>query len=112
MLNATILYILLRNFHLEGSRMLCGSLLSAHDNLCRQILQPTIIRPVVARLRPIIQSSTLIVEMVYIVKRVSWREVMVSPSCHAKVANSLGLAMFVVFLFRKRWLKLFSSSLS
>ena len=27
------------------------------------------------------------------------------PSCHA--ANSLGLAMFVVFLFRKRWLSIF-----
>ncbi|MEB3373590.1 phosphatase PAP2 family protein [Bacteroides sp. CR5/BHMF/2] len=27
------------------------------------------------------------------------------PSCHA--ANSLGLAMFVIFLFRKRWLSIF-----
>ena len=60
------------------------------DQMCSSI-----IRPVVARLRPA-NPDNPIVDMVYIVN--GYRGGSYGfPSCHA--ANSLGLAMFVVFLF-------------
>lgn len=68
------------------------------DQMCSSI-----IRPVVARLRPA-NPENPIVDLVYIVN--GYRGGSYGfPSCHA--ANSLGLAMFVIFLFRKRWLSIF-----
>ena len=98
---ASILYILLRNFHWKA--VLCyvaaiALIITFADQMCSSI-----IRPVVARLRPSNPESP-IVDMVYIVN--GYRGGSYGfPSCHA--ANSLGLAMFVVFLFRKRWLSIF-----
>jgi len=77
---ATILYILLINFHWKV--VLCY---------------------VVARLRPA-NPENPIVDLVHIVN--GYRGGSYGfPSCHA--ANSFGLAMYVVFLFRKRWLSVF-----
>lgn len=63
----------------------------------------SVIRPVVARLRPA-NLENPIVDMVYIVN--GYRGGSYGfPSCHA--ANSFGLAMYVIFLCRKRWLSFF-----
>lgn len=87
---ASILYILLRNFHWKAV-------------LCYVAAIALIIRPVVARLRPSNPESP-IVDMVYIVNNYRGGSYGF-PSCHA--ANSFGLAMYVVFMFRKRWLSIF-----
>ena len=86
-------------FPLEGSRMLCGSY-RAHDNLCRPNVQqyhpPGSGTPA--------NPENPIVDLVHIVN--GYRGGSYGfPSCHA--ANSFGLAMYVVFLFRKRWLSVF-----
>ena len=98
---ATILYILLRNFHWKVVVCYVAAIaltITFADQMCSSI-----IRPVVARLRPA-NPDNPIVDMVYIVN--GYRGGSYGfPSCHA--ANSLGLAMFVVFLFRKRWLSIF-----
>lgn len=77
--------------------MLCGSY-RAHDNLCRPNVQQY--HPPGSGTPASRQSG----QPVYIVN--GYRGGSYGfPSCHA--ANSLGLAMFVVFLFRKRWLSIF-----
>ena len=98
---ASILYILLRNFHWKA--VLCyvaaiALIITFADQMCSSI-----IRPVVARLRPSNPESP-IVDMVYIVNNYRGGSYGF-PSCHA--ANSFGLAMYVVFMFRKRWLSIF-----
>ena len=94
---ATILYILLRNFHWKVVVCYVAAIaltITFADQMCSSI-----IRPVVARLRPA-NPDNPIVDMVYIVN--GYRGGSYGfPSCHA--ANSLGLAMFVVFLFRRRY---------
>lgn len=98
---ATILYILLKNFHWKVVLCYVAAIaltITFADQMCSSI-----IRPVVARLRPA-NPENPIVDMVYIVN--GYRGGSYGfPSCHA--ANSLGLAMFVVSLFRKRWLSIF-----
>ena len=98
---ASILYILLRNFHWKAVLCYVASIaliITFADQMCSSI-----IRPVVARLRPSNPESP-IVDMVYIVNNYRGGSYGF-PSCHA--ANSFGLAMYVVFMFRKRWLSIF-----
>ena len=88
---ATILYILLKNFHWKV--VLCYVAAIA--------LTITFILIISAMPRA---PENPIVDLVYIVN--GYRGGSYGfPSCHA--ANSLGLAMFVIFLFRKRWLSIF-----
>lgn len=98
---ATILYLLLKNFHWKVVLCYVAAIaltITFADQMCSSI-----IRPVVARLRPA-NPANPIVDLVHIVN--GYRGGSYGfPSCHA--ANSFGLAMYVVFLFRKRWLSLF-----
>lgn len=98
---ATILYILLINFHWKVVLCYVAAIaltITFADQMCS-----IIIRPVVARLRPA-NPENPIVDLVHIVN--GYRGGSYGfPSCHA--ANSFGLAMYVVFLFRKRWLSVF-----
>ena len=98
---ATILYILLINFHWKVVLCYVAAIaltITFADQMCSSI-----IRPVVARLRPA-NPENPIVDLVHIVN--GYRGGSYGfPSCHA--ANSFGLAMYVVFLFRKRWLSVF-----
>ena len=98
---ATILYILLKNFHWKAVLCYVAAIaltITFADQICSSL-----IRPVVARLRPGNLESP-IVDMVHIVN--GYRGGRYSfPSCHA--ANSFGLAMYVIFTFRKRWLSIF-----
>ena len=98
---ATILYILLKNFHWKAVLCYVAAIaltITFADQVCSSL-----IRPVVARLRPGNLESP-IVDMVHIVN--GYRGGRYSfPSCHA--ANSFGLAMYVIFTFRKRWLSIF-----
>ena len=98
---AVILYVLLRNFHWKAA--LCyvvgiALVITFADQMCSSV-----IRPWVGRLRPS-NPDNPIAELVYIVngKRGGGFGF---PSCHA--ANSFGLAVFLVCLFRRRWLSLF-----
>lgn len=98
---ASILYLLLKNFHWKA--VLCyvvaiALIITFADQMCSSL-----IRPVVARLRPA-NPENPIVDLVHIVN--GYRGGRYGfPSCHA--ANSFGLAMYVVCLFRKRWLSVF-----
>ncbi|WP_288360677.1 phosphatase PAP2 family protein [uncultured Bacteroides sp.] len=98
---ATILYILLKNFHWKAVLCYVAAIaltITFADQMCSSL-----IRPVVARLRPA-NLENPIVDMVYIVN--GYRGGSYGfPSCHA--ANSFGLAMYVLFTFRKRWLSIF-----
>lgn len=98
---ATIIYILFQNFHWKV--VLCyvvaiALTITFADQMCNSI-----IRPLIGRLRPSHLESP-ISDLVYIVngKRGGGFGF---PSCHA--ANSFGLAVFLICLFRKRWLSLF-----
>ena len=88
---ATILYILLKNFHWKVVMCYVAAIaltITFADQMCSSI-----IRPVVARLRPA-NPENPIVDLVYIVN--GYRGGSYGfPSCHA--ANSLGLAMFVIY---------------
>lgn len=98
---ASILYILLRNFHWKV--VLCYLIAIAltitfADQMCNSF-----IRPLVGRLRPS-NPENPIANLVYIVNgRHGGGNGF--PSCHA--ANSFGLAVFLICLFRKRWLSVF-----
>ena len=98
---AAILYVLFRNFHWKVA--LCytiaiGLTIAFADQMCNSV-----IRPLVGRLRPS-HPDNPIAELVYIVngKRGGGFGF---PSCHA--ANSFGLALFLICLFRKRCLSIF-----
>ena len=82
--------------------MFCVSAIALTITFADQVCA-TLIRPWVARPRPANEFSP-IADLVYIVnERRGGR--FGFPSCHA--SNSFGLAFFLVFLFRKRWLSLF-----
>lgn len=102
---ATILYILLINFHWKVVLCYVAAIaltITFADQMCSSI-----IRPVVARLRPA-NPENPIVDLVHIVN--GYRGGSYGfPSCHA--ANSFGLAMYVVFLFRNFHHNLGSSQL-
>ncbi|MCD8092427.1 MAG: phosphatase PAP2 family protein [Bacteroides sp.] len=98
---AAIWYVMLRNFHWKVT-LLCMIGLALTITFADQVCA-TLIRPYVERLRPSNLNNPLS-EMVHIVNgRRGGR--FGFPSCHA--ANSFGLAFFIFFLFRKRWLTLF-----
>lgn len=98
---ASIFYVMLRNF--SWKTLLCcvvavALIITFADQACA-----TWIRPYVERLRPS-NLENPISEMVHIVGgRRGGRYGF--PSCHA--ANTFGLAFYLFFLFRQRWLTLF-----
>lgn len=92
---ATILYVLLKNYHWKVALCCIVAIaltITFADQMCNSI-----IRPVVERLRPSGNGSP-IAELCHIVngKRGGGYGF---PSCHA--ANSFGLAVFLMLLFRK-----------
>lgn len=98
---ATILYVLLKNFHWK-TVLFCviaiALTITFADQMCNSI-----IRPLVGRLRPSHPDSP-IVSLTYIVNGRHGGGYGF-PSCHA--ANSFGLAVYLILLFRKRWLSIF-----
>lgn len=89
-------------FPLEGSPVLCGCD-RAYHNLCRPDVQQYHPSGSWHVWRPA-NPENPIVDLVHIVN--GYRGGSYGfPSCHA--ANSFGLAMYVIFLFRKRWLSVF-----
>lgn len=98
---ASILYVLLKNFHWKTVLCYVAAIaltITFADQVCSSI-----IRPVVARLRPA-NLENPIVDMVHIVN--GYRGGSYGfPSCHA--ANSFGLALYVVSVFRQRRFSLF-----
>lgn len=98
---ASILYVMLRNFHWKVT-LFCLIGIALTITIADQ-MGATVIRPYVERLRPA-NLENPISGMVHIVN--DYRGGRYGfPSCHA--ANSFGLAFFVSFLFRKRWLTVF-----
>lgn len=95
---AALLYVMLRNFSWKVTLFcLIGVALTTTfaDQVCA-----TLIRPYVERLRPANLDNPLSA-MVHIVN--GYRGGSYGfPSCHA--ANTFGLAFFISFVFRKRWL--------
>lgn len=101
---AAIWYVMLRNFHWRVT-LFCMIALALVITIADQT-GATLIRPYVERLRPA-NLANPISEAVHIVN--GYRGGRYGfPSCHA--ANTFGLACFVWFLFRKRWLTLFIMS--
>lgn len=98
---AAILYVMLRNFHWRV--ILCCVVGVALVITLADQTGASLIRPYVERLRPA-HPENPISDMVHIVN--GYRGGRYGfPSCHA--ANTFGLAFFVWFLFRKRWLTVF-----
>lgn len=98
---AAHLYVMLRNFHWKVTLFCMIGLaltITFADQACA-----TWIRPYVERMRPS-NLNNPISEMVHIVNNHRGGRYGF-PSCHA--ANTFGLAFFLFFLFRKRWLTLF-----
>lgn len=100
-LYAAICYVMLRNFHWKTT-LLCMLAVALTITIADQVCSAWI-RPYVERLRPS-NLANPISELVHIVNgkrggRYGF------PSCHA--ANTFGLAFFIWFLFRKRWLTVF-----
>lgn len=98
---ASILYILLKNFHWKVT-LYCLVAIALTITFADQVCA-TLIRPVVERLRPS-NLENPISEFVHIVNDKRGGSYGF-PSCHA--SNSFGLAGFIVLLFRKRWLSIF-----
>lgn len=96
-----IWYVMLRNFHWKVT-LLCLLALALTITFADQACA-TWIRPYVERMRPSNQNNPLS-EMVHIVNNHRGGRYGF-PSCHA--ANTFGLAAFLFFLFRKRWLTVF-----
>ena len=98
---AAIWYVMLRNFHWKVT-LFCMIGLALVITIADQT-GATLIRPYVERLRPA-NLENPISNMVHIVN--GYRGGRYGfPSCHA--ANTFGLAFFIWFLFRKRWLTVF-----
>ena len=98
---ASILYVLIRNYHWK-TVLFCLIAIALTITFADQICA-SVIRPIVERPRPSSEASP-IADLVYIVngRRGGGYGF---PSCHA--SNSFGLAFFLIFLFRKRWLSFF-----
>lgn len=98
---ATILYVLLKNFHWKVALCYLVAIaltITFADQMCNSFL-----RPLVGRLRPS-NPENPIADLVYIVNGRHGGG-FGFPSCHA--ANSFGLAVFLVCLFRQKWLSIF-----
>lgn len=98
---ASILYVLLKNFNWKVT-LFCLVAIALTITFADQVCA-SLIRPIVERPRP---SNPInpIADLVYIVNGRRGGG-FGFPSCHA--SNSFGLAFFLVFLFRKRWLSVF-----
>lgn len=96
-----IWYVMLRNFHWKIT-LFCMIGLALTITFADQI-SAACIRPYVERMRPS-NLNNPISDMVHIVNNHRGGRYGF-PSCHA--ANTFGLAFFLFFLFRKRWLTLF-----
>lgn len=97
----SIFYVMLRNFHWKVA-LSCLIAVALVITLADQT-GATLIRPYVGRLRPA-NLENPISDMVHIVN--GYRGGSYGfPSCHA--ANTFGLAFFISFLFRERWLTVF-----
>lgn len=100
-LYAAIWYVMLRSFHWKVM-LLCLIGLALTITFADQVCA-TLIRPYVERMRPS-NLNNPISEMVHIVNNHRGGR-FGFPSCHA--SNTFGLAFFVYFLFRQRWLTVF-----
>ena len=98
---AGILYVLLKNYNWKVT-LLCLIAITLTITFADQVCA-TLIRPIVERPRSSNPASP-IADLVHIVNGRRGGG-FGFPSCHA--SNSFGLAFFLVFLFRKRWLSLF-----
>lgn len=96
-----IWYVMLRNFHWRVT-LFCMVALALVIVFADQVCA-TLIRPYVERLRPS-NLNNPVSEMVHIVNNYRGGRYGF-PSCHA--ANTFGLAFYLFFLFRKRWLTFF-----
>lgn len=98
---AAILYVMIRNFSFRKT-IICVAALALTITIADQV-GASLIRPMVERLRPS-NPENPISDVIHIVNNNrSGRYGF--PSCHA--ANTFGLAFFVCFLFRYRWLTAF-----
>ena len=98
---ATILYILCKNINVYVTLLTAVAIaltITYADQLCA-----TWIRPAVERLRPSNLNNPLS-DFVHIVNGKRGGSYGF-PSCHA--SNSFGLAFFLLFFFRQRWLSIF-----
>lgn len=96
-----ILYVMIRNFSLRKT-VVCLIAIALTITIADQV-GASLIRPIVERMRPS-NPDNPISDLVHIVNNHrSGRYGF--PSCHA--ANTFGLAFFVCFLFRRRWLTVF-----
>lgn len=98
---ASLFYVLIRNFSWKVT-LLCVVGLALTITFADQV-SATLIRPYVERMRPSNPNNPLS-ELVHIVNgRRGGRYGF--PSCHA--ANTFGLAFFIYFLLRRKWLTWF-----
>lgn len=96
-----ILYVVIRNFSFRKT-VVCLIAIALTITIADQV-GASLIRPIVERMRPS-NPDNPISDLVHIVNNHrSGRYGF--PSCHA--ANTFGLAFFVCFLFRRRWLTVF-----
>ncbi len=96
----SLLYVIIRNYSFKNT-MLWLFAITLIILACDQ-LSASVIRPMVARLRPSNLENPLS-EVVHVVN--DYRGGNYSfPSAHA--ANSWGLAVFMILLFRRRWISL------
>lgn len=96
-----ILYVMIRNFSLRKT-IICLIAIALTITIADQV-GASLIRPIVERLRPS-NPDNPISDAVHIVNNYCSGKYGF-PSCHA--ANTFGLAFFVCFLFRRRWLTAF-----
>lgn len=98
---ASILFVLFKNYDWKvvlGCIVTIALTITFADQVCASL-----IRPAVERYRPSNLNSP-IVDLVHIVNDRRGGQYGF-PSCHA--SNSFGLALYVILVFRKRWLSLF-----
>ena len=96
-----ILYVMIRNFSFRKT-IVCLIAIALTITIADQV-GASLIRPIVERMRPS-NPDNPISDLVHIVN--NYRSGRYGfPSCHA--ANTFGLAFFVCFLFRRRWLTVF-----
>ena len=98
---AAILYVMVRNFSWKTT-LFCAVAVALTITFADQVCA-TLIRPYVERMRPSNLNNPLS-ELVHIVNNHRGGRYGF-PSCHA--ANTFGLAFFIFFLFRERWLTFF-----
>lgn len=101
---AALLYVMLRNFSWKVTLM-CAIGVALTITFADQVCA-TFIRPYVERMRPSNLNNPLS-EMVHIVNNHRGGRYGF-PSCHA--ANTFGLAFYIFFVFRQKWLTVYMMS--